>query len=211
MRTTVTLDPDVESMLRKEMRRRGEPFKQVLNNAIRAGLRDRKRHGETFEPRNFDMGKPRLDLTRPRLLVSWRTTSSSVGIGAADDSPGCQRQLRRRPLRRRPCRHPAGGLRAKVLQSDAGVGANTDHDELITAAQAGDLPTRPHQKSVHKDPLRHQVQCEDTTIRCGPLLVTLLAGMAEFERDLICAVRPNGAPTNGTPRGLVPRHVLPVE
>ena len=37
--TTVTLDPDVESLLRREVRRRGEPFKQVLNNAICAGLR----------------------------------------------------------------------------------------------------------------------------------------------------------------------------
>ena len=40
MRTTVTLDPDVESLLRREVRRRGEPFKQVLNNAIRSGLRN---------------------------------------------------------------------------------------------------------------------------------------------------------------------------
>jgi hypothetical protein len=58
----VTLDPDVESMLRKEMRRRGEPFKQVLNNAIRAALRNMKRRGEAFEPLTFDMGKPRADL-----------------------------------------------------------------------------------------------------------------------------------------------------
>jgi hypothetical protein len=70
MRTTVTLDPDVESMLRKEMRRRGEPFKQVLNNAIRAGLRNMKRPADAFEPLTFDMGKPRLDLTKAASLAA---------------------------------------------------------------------------------------------------------------------------------------------
>jgi hypothetical protein len=70
MRTTVTLDPDVEAMLRKEVRRRGEPFKQVLNNAIRAGLRAMKRREEAFEPLTFDMGKPRVDLTKAASLAA---------------------------------------------------------------------------------------------------------------------------------------------
>ncbi len=47
---------------RKEVRRRGEPFKQVLNNAIRAGLRNMKPRDEAFVPLVFDMGKPRVDL-----------------------------------------------------------------------------------------------------------------------------------------------------
>jgi hypothetical protein len=64
MRTTVTLDPDVESLLRREVRRRGEPFKQVLNNAIRSGLRSINRDDEAFEPLTFDMGKPRIDLAK---------------------------------------------------------------------------------------------------------------------------------------------------
>jgi hypothetical protein len=33
----------------EEMRRSGEPFKQVLNDAIRAGLRSMKRRDEAFE------------------------------------------------------------------------------------------------------------------------------------------------------------------
>ena len=70
MRTTVTLDPDVESMLRKEVRRRGKPFKQVLNNAIRVGLRNMKRPDEPFEPLTFDMGKPRVDLTEAASLAT---------------------------------------------------------------------------------------------------------------------------------------------
>jgi hypothetical protein len=70
MRTTVTLDPDVESLLRREVRRRGEPFKQILNDAIRAGLRNVNRHNEAFEPLTFDMGKPRADLTKAGALAA---------------------------------------------------------------------------------------------------------------------------------------------
>ena len=38
MRTTVTLDPDVEQMLRDAMHERRQSFKQTLNEAIRKGL-----------------------------------------------------------------------------------------------------------------------------------------------------------------------------
>jgi hypothetical protein len=38
MRTTVTLDPDVEARLREVARERGISFKEALNGAIRAGL-----------------------------------------------------------------------------------------------------------------------------------------------------------------------------
>jgi hypothetical protein len=79
MRTTVTLDPDVESMLRKEVRRRSEPFKQVLNNAIRAGLRNMKRRDEAFEPLTFDMGKPRVDLTKVASLAAELEDDEIIG------------------------------------------------------------------------------------------------------------------------------------
>lgn len=38
MRTTVTLDPDVEAQLREAMRERGVSFKVAINDAVRAGL-----------------------------------------------------------------------------------------------------------------------------------------------------------------------------
>lgn len=38
MRTTVTLDKDVERLLRQAMHRSRQSFKQTLNAAIRAGL-----------------------------------------------------------------------------------------------------------------------------------------------------------------------------
>jgi hypothetical protein len=70
MRTTVTLDPDVETMLRREMRRSGAAFKQVLNDAVRAGLRSRAGKAEPYTPLTFDMGKPRVDLTKAALLAA---------------------------------------------------------------------------------------------------------------------------------------------
>ena len=38
MRTTVTLDPDVQRLLKDAEHRSGRPFKQILNDAVRAGL-----------------------------------------------------------------------------------------------------------------------------------------------------------------------------
>jgi hypothetical protein len=39
VRTTLTLDDDVAAQLREEAQRQGLPFKQVVNRAIRLGLR----------------------------------------------------------------------------------------------------------------------------------------------------------------------------
>ncbi len=38
MRATVTLDPDVETLIRNLMRERGLSFKEALNHAVRTGL-----------------------------------------------------------------------------------------------------------------------------------------------------------------------------
>jgi len=38
VRTTLTLDDDVASLLKKEARKSGEPFKQVVNRYLRLGL-----------------------------------------------------------------------------------------------------------------------------------------------------------------------------
>jgi hypothetical protein len=43
MRTTVTLDDDVAEALKRRVRDRDLPFKQVLNEALRAGLADGRR------------------------------------------------------------------------------------------------------------------------------------------------------------------------
>ena len=38
MRTTLTLEPDVAALLAQEAHRLKQPFKQVVNNALRRGL-----------------------------------------------------------------------------------------------------------------------------------------------------------------------------
>lgn len=40
VRTTVTLDPDVEQLLRDAMQNRRQSFKEALNQAVRSGLSD---------------------------------------------------------------------------------------------------------------------------------------------------------------------------
>ena len=42
----------------------------MLNDALRAGLRASERRVETFEPLTFDMGAPRIDLTKATALAS---------------------------------------------------------------------------------------------------------------------------------------------
>jgi hypothetical protein len=70
MRTTVTIDPDVEQMLKRAMRERGVPFKQVLNDAVRDGLRGvRAKAPARYEQPTFHMGKPLVDLTKANALA----------------------------------------------------------------------------------------------------------------------------------------------
>ena len=48
MRTTVTLDPDTEALLRQQMALRRLTFKGALNEAIRRGLRVAAKTGRRF-------------------------------------------------------------------------------------------------------------------------------------------------------------------
>ncbi|MGA9827511.1 MAG: hypothetical protein WBQ57_04105 [Rhodanobacteraceae bacterium] len=70
MRTTVTLDPDVEILLKQAMREHGLPFKQVLNNALRSSLgKPASTATEPFRQRVFKLGRPRADLTKALSLA----------------------------------------------------------------------------------------------------------------------------------------------
>lgn len=67
VRTTLTLDPDVAALLRRAQARRKEPFKKIVNEALRKGLTGM---GETPRSR------------------AYRTPSASLGrclIGSLDD------------------------------------------------------------------------------------------------------------------------------
>ena len=62
MRTTVTLDPDVDRLLKEEMRRSGTTFRQALNQVIRRALAG----NVATEHRPFKLRPKRLSL-RPGL------------------------------------------------------------------------------------------------------------------------------------------------
>lgn len=65
MRTTVTLDPDVEALLRKLMRERGLSFKAALNQAIREGLLKTPRGARRYRLKTYRMGyRPELRLDK---------------------------------------------------------------------------------------------------------------------------------------------------
>ena len=59
MRTTLTLDDDVASLLKKETRKSGEPFKQVVNRFLRLGLTASKAPArKPFKVKPFNLGLP---------------------------------------------------------------------------------------------------------------------------------------------------------
>jgi hypothetical protein len=63
VRTTVTLDPDVELLVKRAMQERGLSFKEAINEAIRAGMAPRRR-GPPPRVATRSMGQPRIDLTK---------------------------------------------------------------------------------------------------------------------------------------------------
>ena len=61
MRTTVTLDPDAEALIKRRMRERGVSFKQALNDTIREGARETGR-AHTFATATAKLGMPTVNL-----------------------------------------------------------------------------------------------------------------------------------------------------
>ena len=72
MRTTVTLDPDVEALLRRLMKKRGISFKAALNQAIRDGIsRPSPRAARGFTLKTFHMGyRPEIALDKALSLAA---------------------------------------------------------------------------------------------------------------------------------------------
>ena len=69
MRTTVTLDPDAEVLLRERMRRRNVSFKQALNDAVRESARVASGPAVQFTTPTFEMGIPSVNLDRALQLA----------------------------------------------------------------------------------------------------------------------------------------------
>ncbi|MFZ5870229.1 MAG: antitoxin [Actinomycetota bacterium] len=68
MRTTVTLDPDTEQLVRRRMRERNVSFKQAVNDAIREGLAQREAP-RPFRTRTASLGVPAVNLDRALTLA----------------------------------------------------------------------------------------------------------------------------------------------
>lgn len=68
MRTTVTLDPDVEQIVRRRMREEKTSFKQALNDAIRDGAVGRP--STEFRTETAPMGVPTVNLDRALQLAA---------------------------------------------------------------------------------------------------------------------------------------------
>ena len=72
MRTTVTLDPDVKSLLTEAAYREGKTFNATLNDAIGAGLVARTASASKRAPPDIQvvvMGKPLVDLSKANALA----------------------------------------------------------------------------------------------------------------------------------------------
>lgn len=70
MRTTITIEPDVEALLRQRMRERGTSFKETVNQSLRAGLNEGKKR-EAFKTTGRRMGlRPEFDLTKANQLAA---------------------------------------------------------------------------------------------------------------------------------------------
>ncbi|OBA78358.1 antitoxin [Mycobacterium sp. 1164966.3] len=69
MRTTVTLDDDVEQLVRRRMAERQVSFKKALNDAIRDGVSGRS-EPRRFVTRTADLGAPAVNLDRALQLAA---------------------------------------------------------------------------------------------------------------------------------------------
>jgi hypothetical protein len=67
MRTTVTLDPDTEQIVRRRMRERGQSFKDAVNDLIRGGVTAKDRE---FRTQAASMGESAVNLDRALQLAA---------------------------------------------------------------------------------------------------------------------------------------------
>lgn len=70
VRTTVTLEPDVEALVRQVMTERGLGFKEAVNEAIRVGLAGGRQRPGSYRVRSFHMGVPFVPLDKALQLAA---------------------------------------------------------------------------------------------------------------------------------------------
>jgi hypothetical protein len=70
MQTTVTFEPDVQRMLDVAAQQSGRSFDEVLNDAIRVGLKQTAASVPAFTQRVFSMGPASVDLRKAGALAA---------------------------------------------------------------------------------------------------------------------------------------------
>jgi hypothetical protein len=85
MRTTITLDPDTEALLRREMARTHVNFKRAVNDAIRRGLSGgRSAAGDVVKVLPFESDyQPGIDRLRLQQLADDLELDAAAARGAA--------------------------------------------------------------------------------------------------------------------------------
>jgi hypothetical protein len=79
MRTTLTIDDDVAVQLERLRREREQSLKDIVNDALRRGLRDmqaRAKRRKPFRTTTYDMGAP---------LVSIDNVAEAIAYAEGDD------------------------------------------------------------------------------------------------------------------------------
>ena len=67
VRTTITLDPETEALVKKAMKERDLSFKEIVNDAIQRGLAPTARRRVTLP--SFSMGPPLVNLDKATQLA----------------------------------------------------------------------------------------------------------------------------------------------
>ncbi len=83
MRTTVTLDPDVEILLRNRMRERAISFKEAINQALRSALMG----GSGMAPKPYELKTFRMGF-RPEIALD-----KALSLAAAAEDEEIARKL----------------------------------------------------------------------------------------------------------------------
>lgn len=91
MRTTLTIDDDLAGILRRRSKELGKPFKELVNNALRAGIsEDSPPEFRLVKVRPHDFGglHAGLDPDRMNQLVDELEVEDYVRKAAKDDPAG---------------------------------------------------------------------------------------------------------------------------
>jgi len=81
MRTTLTLDDDLAVILKRTAEASGRPFKQVVNDAIRAGLHGRAEGSEPVRyPQPSNRGGSRIDLTQALSIAAALDDEKTIAL-----------------------------------------------------------------------------------------------------------------------------------